>query len=263
MKSQWECVLQNVGEWQGSFTLIAANGEILEDIPSHISLTGIDDNKTMHLVLNRWYPVFGSSELAPKELVMDFSAPGAGALFFETGAFSEGSLDTHTPNRFGSEFCLISPTQDRRLRIVQIFDEAKNFLRLTLIREQRQGSNARKQPPLLLEDFVGNWQGQATILKPHKTDSEAAFIETRQEDSLEFERDGLSYQTLLLPDGVFSTCPVNVRSNTAFFMEIGWLIAPNQRQRIIRQYDAAGNWIALMLVMETRNPSKDHGSTPT
>jgi hypothetical protein len=236
MKSQWECVLQNSGEWPGSFTLIGADGKTLEDIPSHISLTGINDNQTMHLVLNRFYPVPGSTELAPKELVMDFSTPGAGALFFETGAFSEGSLDT------------------RRLRIVQIFDEAKNFLRLTLIREQRQGSHAPEQSPLLLEDFVGNWQGQATILKPQKTDSETVFMETRQEDSLEFERDGLVYRTLLLPDGAFSTCPVNVRSNTAFFMEIGWLIAPNQRQRLIRQYDAAGNWIALMLVMETRNP---------
>jgi Domain of unknown function (DUF3598) len=263
MKSQWECILQNVGEWPGSFTLIAANGETLEDIPSHISLTGIDDNKTMHLVLNRWYPVPGSTELAPKELVMDFSTPGAGALFFETGAFSEGSLDTHTPNRFGSEFCLISPAQDRRLRIVQIFDEAKIFLRLTLIREQRQGSNAPEQPPLLLEDFVGNWQGQATILKPQKTDSETVFMETRQEDSLEFERDGVAYRTLLLPDGAFSTCPVNVRSNTAFSLEIGWLIAPNKRQRLIRQYDAAGYWIAVILIMETRNLSKDHGSTPT
>ena len=254
MKSQWECVLQNLGEWQGSFTLIAANGELLENIPSHISLTGIDDNQTMHLMLNRFYPITpGSTELVPKELVMDFSAPGAGALFFETGAFSEGSLDAHIPNRFGSEFCLIAPTKDRRLRIVQIFDEAKNFLRLTLIREQRQGSNAPEQPPLLLENFIGNWQGQATILKPRKTDSETVLMETSQEDSLEFERNGLAYRTLLLPDGAFSICPVSVRSNTAFSLEIGWLTAPNQRQRLIRQYDAAGNWIALMLVMETRN----------
>jgi Domain of unknown function (DUF3598) len=253
MKTQWECVLQNLGEWQGSFTLVSASGETLEDIPSHISLTGINDNKTVHLALNRFYPVPGSTELAPKELIMDFSTPGAGALFFETGAFSEGSLDTHTPNRFGSEFCLISPILDRRLRIVQIFDEAKNFLRLTLIREQRQGSSAPEQPPLLSEDFGGNWQGQATLLKPHQTDFETFFMETKQEESLEFERDGVAYRTLLLPDGAFSTCPVHVRSNTAFFMEIGWLTAPNQRQRLIRQYDAAGNWIALMLVMETRN----------
>ena len=126
-------------------------------------------------------------------------------------------------------------------------------MRLTLIREQRQGSNAPEQPPLLLENFIGNWQGQATILKPRKTDSETVLMETSQEDSLEFERNGLAYRTLLLPDGAFSICPVSVRSNTAFSLEIGWLTAPNQRQRLIRQYDAAGNWIALMLVMETRN----------
>jgi hypothetical protein len=254
MKSQWECVLQNLGEWQGSFTLIAASGEILEDIPSHISLTGINDNQTMHLVLTRFYPIApGSKELAPKELVMDFSAPGAGALFFETGAFSEGSIDANTPGRFGSEFCLIAPTQDRRLRIVQIFNEASEFLQLTLIREQRQGRDAPERPPLLLDEFVGTWQGQATLLKPQQAESETVFMKTRQEASLEFEHDGLNYRTWLLPDGAFSTCPVSVRSNTAFFMEIGWLMAPNQRQRLIRKYDAAGNWIALMLVMETRN----------
>lgn len=255
MKNQWECVLQNLGEWRGSFTLIAASGEVLEDILSHISLTGVNNNQAVHLVLNRWYPIApDSTELAPQELVMDFSSPGAGALFFETGAFAEGSLDAHSPGRFGSEFCLISPSKNRRLRIVQIFDEAKNFLRLTLIREQRQHSQDPELPPLLREDFIGNWQGQATILKPHETGSEKVFIETQQEDSLAFERDGVAYQTMLLPDGAFSTCPVSIRSNTAFFMEIGWLIAPNQRQRLIRQYDAAGNWIALMLIMETRNP---------
>ncbi len=253
MKTQWECVLQNLGEWQGSFTLIAASGEILEDIPSHISLTGLNNNQTIHLVLTRFYSIAGSSELTSKELVMDFSAPGAGALFFETGAFSEGSTDANMPGRFGSEFCLVSPAKDRRLRIVQIFNEASEFLRLTLIREQRQGSDAPERPPLLLDDLVGSWQGQATILKPQRAESETVFMETRQEASLEFERDGLNYRTWLLPDGAFSTCPVSVRSNTAFFMEIGWLITPNQRQRLIREYDAAGNWIALMLVMETRN----------
>lgn len=154
MQRQWEYVLQNLGKWQGSFTLIAANGEILEDIPSHISLTGTEDNKTIHLVLTRYYPITpGSSELEAKELVLDFSAPAAGAIFFETGAFSEGGIYASTLGRFGGEFCLVSPTKDRRLRIVQIFNETKEFSRLTLIREHRQGFDVPERPPLLLRRF--------------------------------------------------------------------------------------------------------------
>ncbi|MCY7335843.1 MAG: DUF3598 family protein, partial [Chamaesiphon sp.] len=43
MKSQWECVLENLGEWVGSFTAVTAEGEPIEDIPSMIRLEGIRD----------------------------------------------------------------------------------------------------------------------------------------------------------------------------------------------------------------------------
>ena len=254
MKSQWECVLQNLGEWDGSFTHILPCGEIVEDIPSHISLTSNDDRSSIHLVLTRFYPATaGSTELVPQEMAIDLNAPGAGALFFETGAFSEGGIYFTSRIKFGAEFCLITPAQDRRLRLVQMFDDTGLFHRLTLIREQRQGSEAPERPPLLLDDLIGNWQGEAVTLKPQRTESKTVTIETTLKARLEFECGDLDYRTLLLPDGAYSTCPIQIRSNTAFFMEIGWLIAPNQRQRLIREYDAAGNWIALMLVMETRN----------
>jgi hypothetical protein len=255
MKTQWECVLQNLGEWNGSFTHISPEGEILEDIPSHISLTSINNNRAIHLVLTRFYPVTpGSTELGPQEMAIDLSAPGAGALFFETGSFSEGGIYFTNHRKFGAEFCLMAPAQDRRLRLVQMFDATGLFHRLTLIREQRQGSAAPARPPLLMDDLIGNWQGEAVTLKPQWTESETVTIATTHAAGREFKCGGLDYRTLLLPDGAYSTCPIQIRSNTAFSMEIGWLIAPNQRQRLIRQYDAAGNWIALMLVMETRNP---------
>jgi Domain of unknown function (DUF3598) len=254
MKSQWECVLQNLGNWQGSFTHISPQGEVLEDIPSHISLTSNADNSSIHLALNRYYPAApGSSELVPQKLAIDFSAPGAGALFFETGAFSEGGLYFPGRPNFGAEFCLLNPTQNRRLRIVQIFNETGSFDRLTLIREQRQDSSAPERPPLLRDDLGGIWQGHATLLKPQQAHSETFAAKTIASDSLEFERDGLNYRTLLLPDGAFCTCPISIRSGTAFSLEIGWLTSPNHRQRLIRQYDATGSWIALMLMMETRN----------
>jgi len=92
MKSQWDCVLQNLGEWQGSFTHFSPQGVLQEDIPSLISLQGIDDNRAIHLVLKRFCLTPDSTERVPKEMVVDFSALGRGALFFETGAFSEGEF---------------------------------------------------------------------------------------------------------------------------------------------------------------------------
>jgi hypothetical protein len=254
MKSQWECVRQNLGDWQGSFTQISTQGDILEDIPSHISLTSSADESTIHLVLTRSYPAApGSTELVPKEMAIDLSAPGAGALFFETGAFSEGGVYFTNHRKFGAEFCLVTPQKDRRLRLVQMFDDTGKFDRLTLIREQRVGSNAPERLPLLLNDLVGTWQGAATILKPQQTANETVIQETIQTDQLEFEQDGLLYRTLLLPDGAFSTCPLQLQSGKAFSLEMGWLLAPHLRQRLIRQYDATGSWIALMLIIETRN----------
>jgi Domain of unknown function (DUF3598) len=255
MKSQWECVRQNLGDWQGSFTHISPQGDILEDIPSHISLTSSADKSTIHLVLTRSYPAApGSPELVPQVMAIDLSAPGAGALFFETGAFSEGGIYFTNHAKFGAEFCLITPSKDRRLRLVQMFDDTGKFDRLTLIREQRVESNAPERPPLLLSDLIGTWQGVATILKPQETVPATVIQETIQTDQLEFEQDGLSYRTLLLPDGAFATCPIQITAGRAFSLEMGWLLAPHLRQRLIRQYDATGSWITLMLLIETRNP---------
>jgi hypothetical protein len=47
MRSQWECLLQNLGEWQGSFTRLSPQGELLEDIPSETILEGLNNNQTV------------------------------------------------------------------------------------------------------------------------------------------------------------------------------------------------------------------------
>ena len=121
MKSQWECVLENLGEWVGSFTAVTAEGESIEDIPSIIKLEGIRDNQAIHLVLNRFYPLPGSTELSAKEVVWDFSTPpGIGAIYFETGAFSSGALAVTAGVKTIAEFSSIEI--DRRFRMIQTFD---------------------------------------------------------------------------------------------------------------------------------------------
>ncbi|MBD0387112.1 MAG: DUF3598 family protein, partial [Nostoc sp. C3-bin3] len=49
MKSQWECLLQNLGVWEGSFTNFSPEGTLLNDTPSHLSLEGLNNNQTVRL----------------------------------------------------------------------------------------------------------------------------------------------------------------------------------------------------------------------
>jgi Domain of unknown function (DUF3598) len=254
--------------------LLSAEGALKEDIPSLISLEGVNDNQSIHLDLRRFYPVAGSSEPECKQIVMDFSAPGAGAMFFESGAFSEGSLHFAPNARFGAESCLVD--QDRRLRLVQIFGDGNRFERLTLIREQRVGTDAPERlhyqaPPLALNDLLGNWQGEGVRLYPARREivenqpirwqlsrqsesqlllDETVITITVNQSLLTFEQEGQLYQTLLLPDGASSTCPVTIRAGQAFFLEVGWLRSPTCRQRLIRDYNSNGEWTSLTWIVE-------------
>ncbi len=60
------------------------------------------------------------------------------------------------------------------------------------------------------------------------------------------------YQVLLLPDGASSTCPLQLKAQTGFFLEVGWLKSPVERQRLIRTYNSQGEWVNLTLVTEYR-----------
>ncbi len=52
MKSQWQCLLENIGEWHGSFTRLSPQGELLEDTPTMVSLTGLNDNQSIRQVVS-------------------------------------------------------------------------------------------------------------------------------------------------------------------------------------------------------------------
>ncbi|MBI4783807.1 MAG: DUF3598 family protein [Oscillatoriophycideae cyanobacterium NC_groundwater_1537_Pr4_S-0.65um_50_18] len=284
MKSEWDCVLQNLGEWQGSFTSFSPQGELIQDIPSLILLEGVNQNQSIHLVLKRFYPVPESAELQPRELVMDFSAPAAGAFFFETGAFSDGrtSFSSHQP--FVAEFCLLDgdPNRDRsatsRLRQVLIFDAENQLQQVTLIREHRSDLPTPERSPLRVENLLGTWQGKAVTRYPRQATADIADITTTwvrpsehrpsnpqliqqvlgyeaiditlSQGNLCFDQEGQSYQTLLLPDGASSTYPVQICPRQPFFLEAGWLLAPGVRQRLIRRYNSEGDWISVTWISE-------------
>lgn len=240
-----------------------------------IVLEGLDQNRTIWLSLQRFYPVHpGATERRRHEVTMEFSAPGAGTLFFETGAFAEGAIAHHPSRRFWTELCLVHEPQ--RLRFVYL-REPDGAEKRTLIRETRTGIEAPHRPALNLDAWVGTWQGQATIRTPAAPDSPTrsqtmAWAKPLADRSIQFQESGFSdsqemtgiaqwdgthltrsqpaSQTLFLPDGAWLTQPVPFPADQPFFLELGWQVQPNCRQRLRRTYDAAGRLQSAIWVTE-------------
>ncbi|MGD1899216.1 MAG: DUF3598 family protein, partial [Phormidesmis sp.] len=151
--SQWQRLLKNAGTWQGSFAQISPVGEFLSEVRTEVELTPSDEGKAMHQEVRR-YP----ADAPPQVQILDYRSLNRATLFFENGAFSQGSMQWGPFSSFGAELGLIAG--DRRLRLVQLFE--KNELRpLTLIRERKQGTEAPERPALSLSALVGTWKGKA------------------------------------------------------------------------------------------------------
>lgn len=275
MRSQWDCLLQNLGEWQGSFTRFSPQGELLSDTPTVVSFEGLNENKTMRQIVRRLPP-----GQAVEEQVLEYSSLGRNILFFDHGAFSQGSMQWGPFSEFGAELGLIEG--NRRLRLVQLYNKESQLFQLTLIREKLAGTNPPERPPLTVEQLLGEWQGEATTLYPdwRSPDTYATKLTIQRQDHdrlvqeltyssgasphtitstaridgsiLHFDQGTLPLQLLLLPDGASSNCPLVVKSGQSFVLEMGWLVQPNQRQRLIRRYSDRGTWVSLTLVREER-----------
>jgi hypothetical protein len=274
MKSQWECLLENLGEWQGSFTQLSAQGQPKADIPTVVTLHAIHDNKTVQQQIVR-------QTVPPQETQLEYSTLGRGVLFFEDGAFSQGSIQRAPFSEFGAEFGFIAG--DRRLRLVQLFNTSSQLDQFTLIREHRAGTPVASRPPLQIEDLLGVWQGQAVTQYPDwrnptqmptrleiqrqgdrllqsltlgSNDSPMATITSEgvieAGDRILFRQGNQPVQVLLLPDGASATAPLQTQPGVGFFLEASWLMHPHLRQRMIRTYSDKGEWVGLTLVSEQK-----------
>jgi hypothetical protein len=265
--TQWESLLKNLGEWQGSFTRVSPQGEILADTPSIVSLEGLNNNQTIRQIIR----------LGGDEKVLEYSSLGRGVLFFENGAFSQGTIQLGPFSEFGAELGLIH--ENRRLRLVQLFDKNGQLEQFTLIREHLAGTQATQSTPFTVEALLGEWQGEAVTIYPDwrspdrystkmqlQLDSSGGLVQslsfgdrtitstaTINGSILTFGQDlQKQVQVLLLPDGASATSPLKVQLRQPLFLEVGWLITPNLRQRMIRSYNDKGEWISLTLVTENR-----------
>jgi hypothetical protein len=268
-RSQWDNLLCNLGDWRGSFTRLSPQGNIKENIPTQVTLEGLNQNQTVRQVVRH----FAETGEVAREKVLEYSSLSRSTLFFEDGAFSQGSMQFGPSAEFGAELGFIHG--DRRLRLVQLFDVNSNLSSLTLIREHRAGTEAAERPVLTVEQLVGEWRGEATTLYSdwRSPDCYATHLVVQREgdrlhqkltapnlelDSsaqiqpnlLLFDQGSYSIQMLLLPDGASSNTPLTIPKGKPFFLEAGWLIQPSLRQRLIRSYDDRGGWVSLTLVTE-------------
>ena len=268
---QWKNLLCNLGAWQGSFTRLSPQGEIREDIPSLVTLEGLNENQSVRQTIQH----FSAAGEIIHNKVLEYSSLSRSVLVFENGAFSQGSMQYAPFSEFGAEMGFIHG--DRRLRLVQLFDKNSDFSSLTLIREHRQHTLPAERPHLSVEMLLGEWQGEAVTLYPtwqtpdqydtqlvitlegerlrqHHTTSQMQLTSTakRSGSTLLFDEGRYPIQVLLLPDGASSNTPIALPKGTPFFLEVGWLIEDTLRQRMIRHYDANGGWHSLTLVTERK-----------
>lgn len=274
MDSNWQNFLKNLGEWQGTFTNVSIDGEVLSSTPSILKLEGFEDNKLVTFRLRR-FPAGGYSEAPISDTQQEYRSLGKQAVFFDTGAFSKGSLQLAPFAEFGAEYGFVAT--NRRLRFVQLFDRQGNFTTLILIREFRSGTDAQERPQLDLEQLFGKWEGRACTVysdwKSPETTATSLIIRElgngRLEQELSFSgrtivstaridgnrlhfEDGVPRRILLLPDGGSSNVPLQISHRQPFFVEAGWLVNENERQRLMRSYNDKGEWHSSTHIIENR-----------
>ena len=238
-------------------------------MPTEVALIPQDGDQAMRQEIHRYPP--GEAE---QTTVLDYRSLSRSTLFFEDGAFSQGSTQWGPFSEFGAELGLMAG--ERRLRLVQLF-KSSEFQQLTLIREQLKGSNEPERSLLKADDLIGRWQGEAVTqyadLRPEQRQTTQLRIEKVRDREIQqtitfanapaisskgtiegpiisFQAGSQPVQVLLLPDSASATFPLRITPRQPFFLEAGWLLDAQTRQRMIRSYDASGAWVSLTLVTE-------------
>lgn len=292
MRSPWDCLLENLGEWRGSFARVSPEGAWLEETPSIVSLES-DDGKTVRQRIRRFSPAPGGGlpsdpAAAPlQDTTLTFGSLGRSFAALDGGAFSQGSMQLAPFAEFGAELGLMA--RPRRVRVVLRYDKTGRLQPLTLIRERLSAADPTaplspaRTPADLLAALEGTWEGEAVTafpdLRPAETMATELTVTRRGDrlsqslsfgagdatrtiasearidgDRLRFEDGPNPVQVLLLPDGVSANGPLAAKLRSPFVLEAGWLVASDRRQRLVRRYSASGEWVGLTLVTERRRP---------
>ena len=270
-KPQWACIKENVGIWNGSFLQFSADGEVVKDTPSVLTLEETTLNQTLSLTLERM------PEGEPKKVNhLTFTYPGLApyTYFFESGAFSQGAAQWTAFGQFVNEYSL-KVRDDRRVRFVVAYDSTQRYTSaikyVTLICETQTGGSQFNPAAIAFEEVLGEWTGtgEALMVDVFKPDCRDAWTLTEEsllcheqiEESqytLSLEHpevssnqavvhftgaDGaLDYQLMLLPKGAYCFLPKEIKQDSPFRLEVGWISEDSVRSRFIRYYDKRGVW---------------------
>ncbi|QFZ92989.2 DUF3598 family protein [Synechococcus elongatus] len=267
MKSVWNCLLENVGEWRGSFASLNLQGEILSEQPTIVTLTASDDRQQAKIVVDY-------QRQPERRVEIPFASVSRAYIGFDDGAFSQGSMQLAPFGEFGSEQGLLADQQRRRL-VWQYRD--RQLQGLTLIREALPGIDPFQQPALTVQDLLGTWIGEAETRYPDWRSPERMTTQLRLEQNGDQLRSQLSFgdRTIeslaqiqgsqlvftgkqqevtvwLLPGGVSCACPTELTLRSPFQLELGWWVSRDRRLRLMRNFDASGAWTSVTLVTEQR-----------
>ncbi|MCH4904807.1 DUF3598 family protein [Cylindrospermopsis raciborskii CHAB3438] len=282
MLTNWRNFLKNAGEWRGSFTRISGQGEILDSTLSILNLEATNNNETVLFRLRRFQ---GHNYDSPviQDYQQEYTSLAKENIFFETGAFSKGTVQLAPFAEFGAEYGFVH--ENRRSRLVQLYNKDGELSGLTLIREFRSFTDAQERPQLTVEQLIGKWQGIShtvySDLRP--SNKETTYLEIKKLDNGHLEKQQLfageemislgkivdnrlifepssrqqsnqklNNEEILLPDGVSSNVPPKLERRKEFFIEAGWLVKDTERQRLIRSYNAQGEWISSSHIVEIK-----------
>ena len=278
---QWDCIRQNIGTWHGSFSQFSPSGELVKDTPSVLTLEETDPGKMMVLTLER-FPEAGEKKINR----LTFTAPGPApyTYYFESGAFSQGSAQWSSFGQFAIEVSL--KVGDRRVRYVIMYEGTSHYTSqlkyVTLICETQEGGTQFVEKSLSAELLLGKWEGSAKVIystgEPFTTGTsqwqmrkdlalscQEQFDDRTQVLSVASDVEGtvssetmiqlnateenqLDYQLMLLSNGAYCLLPQEIKRETAFRVEVGWVSAQGDRQRLIRYYDTRGVWTNTALI---------------
>ena len=166
--------------------------------------------------------------------------------FFPSGHSIWAATQLKSEAYFGME--IFFRYQSLRHSVGIVYDDQGNLFRTANIREDSTGypssywSTDLEQ--LSQRDLQKNCQGTSITITPDLQISEPV--------STEFNWGWEGNETFFLPDGVSIICPHQVTIGTPFSCAVNWLINDTEIHQLIANYDSAGNFNNLTLVMECR-----------
>jgi len=229
MSSQWQYLLKNLGAWHGYFIKLSPQGQELSRQPSCTTLTGLDNNQSIHQTI----------QVGDKVRELTYSHLARSTLFLPNGAFSQGSTQYTPVGEFGAEFGLIHQASGiaQRLRLVLLFQQGK-LQEITLIPEHLADSESI--PPHAIDPHAvpTTWQGESvTYYSDWRSPTSATISQTYD----------FKHQGLLLPYRAIALFPEPIPHRSAFSLSALWFAQPDLLYHLSRHYDQMGGCTELTL----------------